>query len=179
MWKPVLMGGSRRSSDSAANARRSARAARTLIALLLGTSATVLVLTVVYHLGVPATVISILIGLPGLWLAWVPFRDSLRRTSELSAHEMVDKLAIAIKSQWKTEIEVWRVNEPYPLPVSWSPADSDLSDDWGQLQKLARSGAGFGPLDPAAAQDPAPDLLFGQGDELVELSTPKYQPAGY
>lgn len=163
------MGASRRSSDSAASARRSARAARSLIALLLGTAAIVLVLTVVYHLGVPATVISILIGLPGLWLAWVPFRDSLRRTSELSPHEMVDQLAIAIKSQWKTEIEIWRVNEPYPLPVSWSPADSALSDDWEQLQRLARSGAGFGPLDPATAQDPAPDLLFGQDNELIEL----------
>jgi hypothetical protein len=169
MWKPVLMGASRRPSDSVGNDRSSTRAKRTLMALLLGTAVIVFVLTIVYHLGVPATVISILIGLPGLWLAWVTYRDSLRGNSGLSAHEMVDQLAITIKAQWEKEVEVWRVNEPYPLPVSWSPADTALGDNWAQLQKLARSGAGFGPLDPAAAEEPAPNWLSGQDNGLVEL----------
>ena len=53
----------------------SRRTGQITAALLLCTTMTVLILAGVYHLGVPATIIAVLIGLPGLWLAWVPYRD--------------------------------------------------------------------------------------------------------
>ena len=62
-----------------------------------------------------------------------------------------------------------RLNDPYPLPVSWAAADASLTDAWDSLIKLASSGAGWPPPPPAGTWAAGPDDLAGKGGELVEV----------
>jgi NACHT domain-containing protein len=150
----------------------SRRTGRITAALLLGTTATVLILARVYNLGMPAIMVAVLIALPGLWLAWVPYQDDRRRRErEINLHDLSDQLARAVGRQWESEARIRRLNDPYPLPVSWSAADSALTDDWAVIEALASAGAGR----PATADYPAwakaPADLAGQGDGLAAVLT--------
>ena len=62
-----------------------------------------------------------------------------------------------------------RLNDPYPLPVSWAPADLSLTDSWDSLEKLAASGAGWPEPPPAGTWAAGPDGLAGRGGALVEV----------
>jgi 1,4-dihydroxy-2-naphthoate octaprenyltransferase len=67
----------------------SRRTGKITAALLLGTTVAVLILAGVYHLGVPATIVAVLIALPGLWLAWVPYRnDQQKAVRETNLREL-------------------------------------------------------------------------------------------
>jgi len=81
--------------------------------------------------------------LPGLYLAWAAYRDSQAEGEVLNLAEVVDQLAVAVGAQWATEGGICRLNDPYPLPVSWVAADPSLTDGWDVLVKLATSGAGW------------------------------------
>ena len=62
-----------------------------------------------------------------------------------------------------------RLNDPYPLAVSWAAADVSLTDTWDSLVKLARTGAGW-PKPPQEGNWAAsPDDLAGDGGELAEV----------
>ena len=140
------------------------------LALLSVTVVAALVLARLSRLGVAAVAVTIIGGLPALYLAWVPIRDARRdagRGENLA--EVADQLADAVDHQWKTEARMRRLNDPYPLPVSWAAADPSLTDGWHVLVKLATSGAGWPPpplLGTWAAS--ADDLAGGEG-ELVEV----------
>ncbi|HEX3965787.1 MAG TPA: NACHT domain-containing protein [Trebonia sp.] len=82
---------------------------------------------------------------------------------------MADKLAVAIDAQWSAEATVRRLNDPYPLPVSWLAADASLTDAWDSLEKLATSGAGWPAHPPAGTWAAGPDDLAGEGGELAEV----------
>ena len=62
-----------------------------------------------------------------------------------------------------------RLNDPYPLPVSWAAADPSLTDAWDSLVKLATSGAGWPAPPPAGTWAAGPDDLAGKGGELVDV----------
>ena len=64
---------------------------------------------------------------------------------------------------------VRRLNDPYPLPVSWEAADVSLTDPWDSLTKLAASGAGWPRAIGVGGSAASPDDLAGAGDELVEV----------
>jgi hypothetical protein len=83
--------------------------------------------------------------------------------------EVADQLAVAVGTQWKDEADVRRLNDPYPLPVSWVPADASLTDSWDLLVKVASSGAGWPTPPPAATWAAGPDDLVGAGGDLVEV----------
>ena len=72
-----------------------------------------------YHLGVAATLVAILGGLPGLYLAWAAYRDSQAKGDALTLAEIANQLAAAVDAQWRAEAALRRLNDPYPLPVSW------------------------------------------------------------
>ena len=72
-------------------------------------------------------------------------------------------------AQWEAEAAVRRLNDPYPLPVSWDAADASLTDSWDSLVKLATSGAGWPPPPPAGTWAAGPDDLAGEGGELVDV----------
>jgi NACHT domain len=156
-------------------ARRSRATRRTgviTVVLLFATTAAVLVLALVYHLGVPATLVAVLIGVPALWLAWIPYRDSQRRSAEVTTlGEVADQFAAALGAQWEKEAAVRRLNDPYPLPVSWVAADAALADDWELLERVARSGAGWPSLPSSGTWAAGPDELAGGDRELVHALT--------
>jgi hypothetical protein len=61
-----------------------------------------------------------------------------KRSEGISAPEEIDRLAMAIKRQWENEAEVRRINDPHPLPVSWSAAPPELVEDWSYLTFTAK-----------------------------------------
>lgn len=111
------------------------------IVVLIVTAALALALTLLFHLGIPGTVVTFVLGLPGLYLAWVSLKEAQRPRSQ-SLAQIADELAGLLRSQWDAEVSIRRLNEPYPLPVSWTAADQSLTDSWKSLEQLARSGAG-------------------------------------
>jgi hypothetical protein len=111
---------------------------------------------------------AVSIGLATLWLTWAAYRGP-RRTGGLSLPEAADGLAIAVGAQWEAEAQIRRLNDPYPLPVSWDAADLSLIDPWGSLVRLATSGAGRRHPPAAHTWAAGPDGLTGEGGELVEM----------
>jgi hypothetical protein len=134
-----------------------------------------LVLVILHHPLDVATVtvlVTAAVGLPVAWLTWAVFRDARRSAvpvSELTEVEAADQLARAVGTQWNDEAAVRRLNDPWPLPVSWDPADASLTDSWDSLVKLASSGAGWPAAPPVGTWAAGPSELAGTGRELVDV----------
>jgi len=122
-----------------------------------------------YHIGLASTSVTILVGggsLAGVYLAWVAYRDS-QRTEESSTREAItNELATAVVDQWEREVEARRLNDPYPLPIGWTPAEH-LSGEWNALVALATNGVGW----PASTKTWAtgPSVLEGSGNQLANI----------
>ena len=136
----------------------------------------VIALALAHHHHLDATAVGILaavsIPLSGLWIAWVTLAKgggSATLASGLSMAQIADHLAIAVGTQWNTEAAMRRLNDPYPLPVSWDAADTSLTDSWDSLVKLRVSGAGWPPPLPAETWAPGPGGLAGDGGELADM----------
>lgn len=148
---------------------RTRRTSRFALGLLCVTAAAALVLARLYHLGA-AIAASLLGGLPGFYLSLTTYRDDHRTEaldSQLSPAEVADLFAAAVRSQWLDEASVRRINDPYPLPVHWVPADRLLVDQWSTLTTLATSGAGWSRTGTSWAS--GPDELSGQDNQLAEV----------
>jgi hypothetical protein len=135
-------------------------------------------LALAHHHHLDASAVSILaavsIPLSGLWIAWVTLAKgggSATSVNGLKIVEVADRLAVAVGKQWTAEAAVRRLNEPWPLPVSWEAADAALTDAWGSLEQLATTGAGWPSLPPAGTWAAGPDGLAGEGRELAEVLT--------
>lgn len=161
------------------NGRLDRRGAVTL-ALFLGTSAVALALTLLYHLGVPGLVITLVLGLTPLYLGWVALQGDARPPS---LTQIADELAARLRSQWADEAEARGLNDPYPLPVAWTAADAPLAGDLDTLRTLATSGFGWsapprenwagGPEDLAGGGRKLPDILAAvPAGRLVVLGEP-------
>jgi hypothetical protein len=138
--------------------------------VLLGvTTAAALILAHRYHLGVAALVVGILGGLPALYLAWAALPGGSGEDGSLDLARVADQLAVAVGEQWQAEASVRRLNDPYPLPVSWDAAGPSLTDAWDLLVKLAGSGAGWPAPPPPGTWAAGPEGLAGSGGELVEV----------
>ena len=127
-----------------------------------------------HHLdgGTVGILVAVSLGLPTLWLTWAAYRGPRRAGASvggLSLAQIADQLAIAVGRQWLGEAAIRRLNDPYPLPVSWEPADTSLTDSWDSMVKLATSGAGWPPPPPEGTWAAGPDDLAGEGDELVKV----------
>lgn len=127
-----------------------------------------------HHLdgGTVGILVAVSLGLPTLWLAWAAYRHPRRSgapVSDLSMAQVADQLAVAVSVQWTAEAAVRRLNDPWPLPVSWDAADASLTDAWDLLVKLAVSGAGGPEPPPAGTWAAGPDDLAGEGGELVNV----------
>jgi hypothetical protein len=149
------------------------------IALFLLTWVAALVVMRRHHHLDAATMATVIFGVaavsvtvPSFWLIWTTYRGPRRadtRAGDLSLGQVADQLAVAVGAQWTAEAAIRRLNDPYPLPVSWTAADASLTDSWDSLERLAISGAGW-PAPPTRGTWAArPDDLAGKGDELVRV----------
>jgi hypothetical protein len=171
VWQAAMVSGAKWRTQSRPAVRRTGLVT---LALLFGSVAAALLLAHRFQRGLAQTLTTALVGggtLPGLYLAWAAYRFSATsaKTQRLNLTEVADELAVAIRRQWQAEAELRRLNDPYPMPVSWVAADASLADDWHSLMKLASTGAGW-PLPPLAgiwASEPAE--LAGSGNELIDV----------
>lgn len=143
------------------------------VVLVAAPVAVALYLSLLYRLGVPATVVTTLLsgGAPaGVYLGWASYRNSRPDPAgKRSLAAVVDDLAGAIRRQWDEEARVRRLYDPYPLPVSWVPADGSLVDPWDVLVEQAAN-AGPGRASAGAGTWAAgPDELEGKGSELSDV----------
>lgn len=81
-----------------------------LLALLSGTTAAALALTLGYHLGVPGLVVTPFLGLPALYLGWVTLQDA---PPPRGLAQTADGLAGRLRSQREREAEARGLNYPY------------------------------------------------------------------
>ena len=119
-------------------------------------------------------VTALLVGsaLATLFVTLAALLDSRREkpeTGDPSLADMANELAVAVGAQWAAEATVRRLNDPYPLPVSWAAADASLTDGWDVLVKLATSGAGWPSPPPPGTWAYSPDGLAGDGGQLVDV----------
>ena len=151
------------------------RTVRTGAALLLGSVAVALLLARHYHQNVAAILVSAILGVPGLFFTYAAYRDD-RRAEQAAADQdaveevlsrLADRLAAVVRAQWLTEaVARGLLNNPYPLSVSWEPADPLLVDRWSTLTTLVNSG-GWPKADSAWASGPSE--LAGRGSELADV----------
>ncbi|MCG3041561.1 NACHT domain-containing protein [Streptomyces sp. S1A] len=95
------------------------------------------------------TAATALLAAGPLYIAWKAFKHDRVEAAAVDLAAVTDRLANAVRAQWEAEAEIRRVNDPYPLPVSWRAADSDLVEPWELLTGLARAWPGGPPNDPA------------------------------
>ncbi|MCM2388308.1 NACHT domain-containing protein [Streptomyces albipurpureus] len=120
--------------------------------------------------GAGGTVVTLLPSLAGLYLAWAGFRVAARAqaSAEPGLAEVADHLAASVRSQWEDEARVRRLNDPYPLPVSWAPVDSGLVEDWSLLRTTAAGWPG-GPQSDPQAWAAGPEELAGADAEITDV----------
>jgi hypothetical protein len=87
---------------------------------------------------------------------------------DLDLMNVADQLAISIRRQWEDEAAWRQLNDPYPMPVRWRPADADLFASWQTLVRLASSGPGWPPVATGAWAD-NPAALVGADNDLVDV----------
>jgi len=125
-----------------------------------------------YDADVVGVIIPVSFGSLAAWLAWAAYRGPKRSGSQVtntSLGQMADQLAEAIGKQWTDEAAMRRLNDPYPLPISWNAADASLTDSWDSLVKLASSGAGWIALPVPRTWAAGPGDLAGKGGELADV----------
>lgn len=104
--------------------------------------------------------------------------DSLLRPIERSNAEflrsfdrpggrLADELAHALERTWQSETSVRRLNDPYPLPVRWTPADPSLVDSWRDLVAVASAGTRW--PGPSARWAANAGELSGRGSGLAAV----------
>ena len=60
--------------------------------------------------------------------------------------EAADDLAHAVGARWVREEELRRIQDPFPLPVSWEVAPDDVMDHWANIRRVM-PGESASPLD--------------------------------
>ena len=139
-----------------------------VLVLFFGTAAAAFMVASHFHIGVGSTVIAVLLGgvaPAGLYLTWATYWES-HTAGELTLPEVADLLAEAVGTQWRMEAAVRRLNDPFPLAVSWMAADPSVTESWDELLTLASSGMGW-PTPSAWAS--GPDDLAGSGSDLASV----------
>jgi hypothetical protein len=177
VWQATQVSGGKRPDGRhwLTAARHPTRRDGTVALLLLFLPGVALVLWSRHHRLDAAAVgilVSVALGLPVLWLTWAAYREA-QKSAALSGSpglpQVANRLALAVGRQWEAEAAIRRLNDPYPLPVSWVAADASLTDPWDSLLKLAGSGAGWPPAPPTGSWAAGPEDLGGSGGELVKV----------
>lgn len=145
----------------------------TFLAILIASTTIAFVVAYWYRLGLPATVISVMLGggaPAGLYLAWEGFLVSFlgqqsHSESDVQAQD-ADELAESILNQWSHEEHVRQFNDYSSLTVTWAAADPSLTVSWRDLVKLARDGPGRPAPPSRGTWASSPDELTGIDKDL-------------
>ena len=134
--------------DTARHPTRRDGAVLWALLLLPWVAGLVLVVWHPYHHVDVGTVVAVIFGLAAvslglatLWVTWAGYR--VAKAAGPSVAEIADGLAARLRSQWAEEAEARGLNDPYPLPVAWTPAKAPLAGDLDALKTLATTGAGW------------------------------------
>lgn len=119
-------------------------------------------LAVRFDLRIAETLAALLPSVGGMYLSWATLRADRHESEDLAG--VADRLALAVRQQWESEARVRRLNDPYPLPVSWRAADARFGESWSLLRELAEdrtvSRVGWAT---------GPDELSGTGGDITEV----------
>jgi NACHT domain len=96
-------------------------------------------------------------------------REYLASPKDNSLAFEADHLAIAVQQHWVTEVSLRRLNDPYPLPVRWTPAHESLADPWESLVRLVTSGAGWRTSRSSPSWTADASNLDGRGSDLAQV----------
>jgi hypothetical protein len=137
------------------------RVRRNFIALLILSSAAAIILAVTFRLGVPGTVLDLIVGggaPASLYITWRQIAksegagDNLANGPRALADSRLERLAKVVLEQWDEEYEHRTFNDPAPqyrdIRASWSAADASLAVGWRTLIDLACRSAGYRDEDP-------------------------------
>lgn len=120
------------------------RIGRNVITLLVLSLAAAIALALIFHLGVPGTVVSLLVGggaPAGLYMTWEGLRQAGESESKSRTEADLDRLADIVLEQWDEEYGVRTFKDPVQkareLTVSWSAANASLSVPWDNLVEAA------------------------------------------
>ncbi|WP_330309366.1 MULTISPECIES: NACHT domain-containing protein [unclassified Streptomyces] len=137
--------------------------------LSIGGMAGALGMAVRFDLRVAETVAALLPSLGGMYLSWATFGADRREAAEgFGVAGVADRLAVAVRRQWESEARVRRLNDPYPLPVSWQAADARFGESWSLLREMARHWPD-GRSAPRSAEVTESAGLAGTGGEIAEV----------
>ena len=89
-----------------------------------------------------------------------------RADPQRSVSEIADLLAAAVLRQWATEARFRRLNDPYPLPVSWN-AGPDQDASWQRLRNAVSRWPASSRPEPVKWASKAEDLA-GCGEDLAQ-----------
>ncbi|MFE4578929.1 NACHT domain-containing protein [Streptomyces chartreusis] len=140
-----------------------------LLLMVLG-SAGALAVVRYFASGMAETAASWLMGLPLSYLAWKAFYHDRVEATAMSLETVADQLAQAVQKQWAHESAARRMDDPYPLPVAWRPADADLVEPWSLLADVAQGWPGGPPGDPARWPEEVAGLA-GAAAQIGEVFT--------
>jgi hypothetical protein len=121
------------------------------------------------HNWVLLSVVTVGLLLATVALAVIQARWPTDKQTHKSLAEIADQLAVRVKTQWYHEADVRRLNDPYPLPVSWHAADTSLADSWKALVTLAASGHGWPAPSSPGIWAASPNDLAGEGRDLAQV----------
>lgn len=180
-----------------ASRRQSGHVGLAALGLLLVTAAAAIALARIYHLGVAAAAVTILGGLPGLYLAWIPIRQARHdAVGEGNLAQIAGQLATVVGKQVPVPDDAIRdlraavtrdlpgPEETWParfgLPAHWLAAGQDLAGEWAdqahpgkQEAGLLKSAAGDSGIVAEYIQLPAKRLVIlgGEGAGKTTLAT--------
>jgi NACHT domain len=113
-------------------------------------------------LGIPAAALGVFLSAASLVVAWLGYRADRRESATAAGTAaIVDGFAVAVRGEWEAEAGLRRLNDPYALPVSWTAAEEELAEPWGELiaRPDARVGSVSGPTDLAGRDDEIGNLF--------------------
>ncbi|MFE0378886.1 NACHT domain-containing protein [Streptomyces inhibens] len=86
--------------------------------------------SVEHAVNVVSAAVGLVVGLASFVASWLGYRaDRRQHASGLPLSGIVDEFAVAVRAQWEAEARTRRLNDPYPLPVSWAPAEPAYRPD--------------------------------------------------
>lgn len=81
-----------------------------------------------------ASILSFIVALAGLLLSTTPRAHEPRPGLSALLDQAAEDMALAVGQQWLAEERLHRLQDPFPLPVRWTTADTTITDHWVNIR---------------------------------------------